>query len=121
MYPAVSRCPVCQGEMRVTHLRCRSCDTELIGSFTLSRFAELAPAQVQFLELLVKHRANVGKVAEELGISYPTARRTLEDLARALGYESEDEAQALEKRREIIARVAAGELDAEEAARLLRS
>lgn len=120
MYPVMSRCPVCQGEMSVTHLRCRTCDTEMIGSFQLSRFAELTPPQIQFIELLIKHRANVGKVAEELGISYPTARNRLEELVRAMGYEAEEDAIQIERRREILAKVAAGNLPAEEAARLLR-
>ena len=120
MYRALSRCPVCQGELAVTHLRCRNCDTELVGSFQLGRFADLTPQQIQFIELLIKHRANVGKVAEELGISYPTARNRLEELVRAMGYEAEEEAISLEKRREIIQRVAAGELSAEDAARMLR-
>lgn len=120
MYPALSRCPVCQGELYVTHLHCRTCDTELVGSFQLGRFAELAPQHLQFIELLVKHRANMGKVAEELGMSYPTARNRMEEVVRAMGYETEDEAISLEKRREIIQRVAAGELSAEDAARMLR-
>jgi hypothetical protein len=120
MYPVVGRCPVCQNEMTVTHLQCRACATEIIGSFRLSRFAELTPPQVQFLELLVKHRANVGRIAEELGVSYPTARNRLDDLVRALGYEVEDDSGIQERRREVLARLEAGEIGAEEAARLLR-
>lgn len=121
MYPIVARCPVCQGDMTVTHLRCRACDTELVGSFQVSRLGALAPAQVQFIELLIKHRANVGKVAEEMKISHPTARGRLDEIARQLGYETEAvDTVTPEQRREILAQVAAGELSAEEAARRLR-
>lgn len=120
MYPVVGRCPVCQGEMTVTHLQCRACGTEVSGSFRLSRFSELSPSQVQFLELLVKHRGNISKIAEEIGVSFPTARGRLDDLVRAMGYEIEEDGAALERRRDILGKVAAGEMSAEDAARLLR-
>ncbi len=121
MYPIVARCPVCQGEMTVTHLRCRACDTELVGAFQVSRLGSLSPAQMAFVELLLKHRANVGKVAEEMGVSHPTARGRLDEIARALGYETEVvEAISPDRRREILAQVAEGTLSAEDAARQLR-
>lgn len=120
MYPVISRCPVCQGELTVTHLQCRACGTEVVGSFRQSRFSELSPRQMEFLELLVKHRGNISKIAEELKVAFPTARSRLDDLVRGMGYEIEDEGVVLERRREILSRVASGEISAEEAARQLR-
>src|SRR3972149_2517763 len=63
--PEVSgRCPVCGAEMRVTRLRCVSCDSELAGSFTLGKFFHLRhpPARARLREVI---RARAYEVGEE--------------------------------------------------------
>lgn len=127
MPEVTGRCPVCEGEMRVTRLRCVSCDSELSGSFTLGKLFALKPEQLRFVEVFVKNEGKIKDVEAELGISYPTVRARLRDAIRALGYEvGEEQAPPSpqltpERRREILDDLAARRISADDAARLLRS
>ncbi len=121
MHVVVGRCPVCEGEMEVVRLHCRSCDSALEGRFALGKFQSLSKEQLQFAELFIKNRGNIKDMERELGISYPTVRGRLEALIRALGYEVPEEPKvAPEGRKEILARLERSEITSEEAIRLLR-
>jgi hypothetical protein len=125
MYPVIGRCPVCKDTLEVTRLYCRHCDTALEGHFQLGRFYELAPDQLRFVETFVRCQGKLNRVQEELRLSYPTVRNRLHDVIRALGYEVDEEEEeeaslTAEIRQEVLAAVASGEIDAEEAARRLR-
>ncbi len=124
MPEVLGRCPVCGGEMRVTRLRCTSCDSELAGSFTLNKFQALKPEQLRFVEVFVKNEGKIKDVEAELGISYPTVRGRLREVIRALGYEPGEEAPpplGPERRREILDALAQKRISADEAASLLRT
>jgi hypothetical protein len=123
MYPVIGRCPVCEHKLEVTRLYCRHCDTTLEGHFVLGRLYELSPEQLQFVEMFVRCQGKLNRVQEELNLSYPTVRNRLHDVIRALGYEVDEEEEAphtTEIRQAVLAAVASGEIDAEEAARRLR-
>ena len=123
MYHVIGRCPVCEHTLEVTRLYCRHCDTALEGHFSLGRFYELAPEQLRFVETFVRCQGKLNRVQEELNLSYPTVRNRLHDVIRALGYEVDEEEEATvsaEIRQEVLAAVASGEINAEEAARRLR-
>ena len=110
----ISTCPVCEGELTISRLHCRSCGTALEGEFGVGR---------------------------ELGISYPTVRGRVDALVRALGLaegdedEGEDEleevapvteapeapdADLAAERRAILERLSRREIAADEAAAALR-
>ncbi len=121
MHEVMGRCPVCEGEMEVVRLHCRSCGSSLEGQFSLGKFQSLSKEQLQFAELFIKNRGNIKEMERELGVSYPTVRGRLEALIRALGYEVTEEPKlAPEGRREILAQLERGEIGSEEAIRLLR-
>jgi hypothetical protein len=80
----ISTCPVCQGELTITRLQCRSCGTGLEGEFGVGRFGRLGREQLAFLESFLRSRGNLKEMERELGISYPTVRGRLETLLRAL-------------------------------------
>jgi hypothetical protein len=122
MNPVIGRCPVCDQTLEVTRLYCRHCDTALEGHFSLGRFYQLSPEQLQFVETLVRCEAKLNGVQEELGLSYPAVRSRLNDVIRALGYEvREDTSASTEQRRTILQDLASGKLSSEEALRLLSS
>src|SRR4029077_5794578 len=81
----IATCPVCQGELTVTRLHCRSCGTALEGEFGVGRFGRLEREQLAFLESFLRSRGKLKELERELGISYPTVRSRLESLLRALG------------------------------------
>ncbi len=122
MNPVVGRCPICQEPLEVTRLYCRQCDTILEGHFSLGRFYQLAPDQLQFVETLVRCEGKLNHVQEELGLSYSAVRSRLNDCIRALGYEVREETgPTAEKRRAALQDLAEGKISTDEALRLLSS
>jgi len=136
----IATCPVCQGELTVTRLHCRSCGTALEGEFGVGRFGRLEREQLTFLESFLRSRGNLKEMERELGISYPTVRSRLEVLLRALGLGDgspapvlDEEAEPLSgepahsdedlaaERRAILERLSRHELSAEEAATAIRA
>jgi hypothetical protein len=88
------------------------------GRFSLGWIGRLTPEQLAFVGLLLRHRANVQKLAAELGVAYNTARSRLDEVVAAL--ESVREPPMAPDRAVILARLAAGEVSFAEAVRLLR-
>lgn len=134
MPEVTGRCPMCESELVVTHLRCQQCGTGLEGVFHLNKFDRLSREQLRFVDVFLKNRGVIRDVERELNISYPTVRNRLDEVIRALGYDAgggsaagddgdDEEAtgQNPDRRRAILDRLAAGELSAEEAVRHLRT
>lgn len=121
MRAVLGRCPICQQELQVTRLYCRSCDTTIDGHFGLGRFYQLQPEQLAFAETFIRCEGKINRVGEELGVSYPTVRGRLNDLIRALGYEvGEEESLSEEERKAILQQLAQGDISSEEAVARLR-
>lgn len=133
----ISTCPVCEGELAITRLHCRSCGTALEGEFGVGRFGRLSREQLALLESFLRSRGNLKDMERELGISYPTVRGRVDALVRALGLADGDAEvveepvaadapnptgdDAAEERRSILERLARRELSADEAAEALRA
>lgn len=133
----ISTCPVCEGELAITRLHCRTCGTALEGEFGVGRFGRLSREQLTLLESFLRSRGNLKDLERELGISYPTVRGRIEALLRALGLADGDEAAPEEpleadapnpssddeadERRAILDRLARREISAEDAAEALRA
>jgi hypothetical protein len=134
----ISTCPVCEGELAITRLHCRSCGTALEGEFGVGRFGRLSREQLSLLESFLRSRGNLKDLERELGISYPTVRGRIEALLRALGLADGDEPAVEEpveaadapnpvndddagERRAILDRLARREISAEDAAEALRA
>lgn len=123
--PLPTRDPFTGGPLLVTRLQNPESGTEFIGRFSLGWVGRLTPEQLDFVGLLIARRANLQKLAVDLGIAYNTARNRLEEIVRALGGGGEEPPAAGGKddpaaRREVLRRVAAGELDAKSAKRELQ-
>src|SRR5439155_21732084 len=117
MPEVTGRCPMCEAELVVTHLRCQQCGTGLEGVFHLTKFDRLSREQLRFVDVFLKNRGVIRDVERELTISYPTARSRLDEVLHALGYdESGESAPAAEepapanpdRRRQVLDRLAAG-------------
>jgi hypothetical protein len=125
----IATCPVCEDELSITRLHCRSCGTTLEGEFGVGRFGRLTREQLALLESFLRSRGNLKEMERELGISYPTVRGRIDALVRALGLGGEESAAPegvaeeapQETRRTILERLARHEISAEEAAAAIRS
>ena len=139
-------CPFCGGEMYVTHLYCRDCDTTVEGRFVASasgpldkeqlgfieRFvARLSAEQLLFVETFVRCEGKMNRMEVELGISYPTIRNRLNEIVSTLGYEpgADEPAILLEKqnaekftarRLTILEELDSGKISAADAMRMLQ-
>ncbi len=83
-----SKCPVCNSEVVVTSYRCKKCNTKIEGQFTPNEFNSLCEEDLEFLRIYLKNRGNLTKVAEKLGISYPTVHSYFNRVLANLGYSS---------------------------------
>jgi len=122
MKTALSKCPVCDGELSVTRLHCETCDTTIEGRFANGAFAGLLPEQLDFIETFVRCEGKITRMEEEMALSYPTIRNRLQEVIRALGYEpGKEETSDIsdEKRRGVLEELDSGNISAEEAMRLL--
>ncbi len=118
-----TKCPLCGGEVTVTRIYCRDCDTTIEGRFVGGPFSQLSPEQLAFVEMFVRNEGRINRMEIELGLSYPTIRNRLHEVIRALGYEPGGEEPGLiseEKRQRILEDLDQGRISAQDAMRLLQ-
>jgi hypothetical protein len=134
---APRECPVCSERLRVTRLGCDACGTGISGDFEQCEFCALDAADRDVLRVFLVSRGNIKELERHLGVSYPTARARFDDLIRKLGLGSEPppapalseplgtSAQAptpvrsADSRLSTLQALANGELDIEQARRLM--
>ncbi len=114
----IGKCPICESELLVTKLKCTNCNTEISGEFQLSKFNYLSKEHQYFIEVFIKNRGNIKQIEKELGISYPTVKRNLDEVIISLGYEVSEEDKM--RKEEIFKKLEKGEITALEAAKLIK-
>ncbi len=118
-----TRCPLCSGEISVTRLYCRDCDTTIEGRFGSGPFSQLSAEQLEFVEIFVRCEGKITRMESEINLSYPTIRNRLHEIIRALGYEpggEEPVGLTDEERQRILEDLDKGAISAEEAMRLIK-
>jgi hypothetical protein len=122
--PLITRDPVTGGELIVTRLESPQSGLVIEGDFSLGWVGRLTPEQLEFVGLLVRQRGNVQKVAADQNVAYNTARNRLDDIVAAL--EAPDTSvdvggaeQEHERCTAVLQRLSKGEIEFDEALRLL--
>ncbi len=126
--PMPNKCPLCSGELEVAEIHCVRCDVQMHGQFTVAPYRNLDAEQVRFLETFLRCRGVIRDMEAALGISYPTVRARLDALLVSLGFDggpyAEPQAaappppapmtaaQKAARRKEILASIENGTLDA---------
>lgn len=141
-YHAPSDCPVCGDDLIIISKGCRQCGTELHGEFSGTEFDALDEAELDLLRVFLASRGNLREVEKHLGVSYPTARSRYDGVLAKLGLTprvddelrgpmpqraeewSEEDADSeygtpVAEQDDLLARVAAGDVSAAQAAKLL--
>jgi hypothetical protein len=119
LHPLITRDPVSGGELVVTRLESPQSGLVIEGAFSLGWIGRLTPEQLEFAGHLVRNRGNVQKVAADLNIAYNTARNRLDDIVAALDATGEGGGQVRERRTDVLRRLSEGEIEFDEAMRLL--
>jgi hypothetical protein len=112
-------CPSCSSPLIVTQLNCTVCGTGVVGKFELSPFFRLSPESLKFLETFVHNRGNVKEMERETGESYWAIRRRLDEVITEMGMEAPREDDVSTRRQEVLAQLSRGEIDVQEATKLL--
>ncbi len=113
-----SRCPSCSGVLVVTKLVCPDCGSEVAGEFDPCPACRLDGDRRIVFDAFLDARGNLREVQRELGVSYPTARLRVEEMFRELGahrFGPSGKHGAMS----VLGRLRAGEIDLDEAERLL--
>jgi hypothetical protein len=118
MHQLITQDPVSGGELIVTRLECPDSGIVIEGQFSLGWIGRLSREQLDFVEMLVKYRGNIQKLAAELDVAYNTARSRLDEIVTALGGAPENDGRI--DRRAILDRLASKEISVEEAMRLMK-
>ena len=84
MNKLISKCLACHGALQITTLRCPDCGMELRNVFDISAFDLLDSDQLEFLTAFLRNRGNMKEVQSDMQISYPTAKKKLDNLLEAL-------------------------------------
>ncbi len=125
---APADCPVCGDQLIITRKGCTTCGTELVGEFANCSYCNLTAAEHELLRVFLASRGNLKEVEKHLGVSYPTARARYDALLAKLDLgrgdvpaddTTEPPQAAPSAQEQILARVAAGDIGSEEAARLI--
>jgi hypothetical protein len=88
----------------------------------LGLFTQLTQEQLNFIETFVRCEGKITRVEAELGLSYPTIKNRLHEVIRSLGYEpgeSEPASISDNERKKILEELEKGEINYEEAMRML--
>ncbi len=117
--PVLGTCPVCQSKLKVVKLHCDHCKTSIEGQFELDKFSYLTKEEKLFIEVFIKNRGNIKEIEKDLGISYPTVRRNLDQVIAALGYSVSPSKEEMDKK-EILEKLSSGEITSDEALKRLK-
>ena len=112
-------CPSCSSPLIVTQLNCTSCGTGVVGKFEISPFHRLSPERLKFLEAFVRNRGNVKEMERETGESYWAIRRQLDEVIAEMGMEAPKADDLSTRRQGILAQLSRGEINVQEATKLL--
>ncbi len=112
-------CPVCGGEVKIDSISCSECDMKMTGTFYISGFSKLSKKQLDFVTAFIKCKGNIKEMEKELGISYPTVKSRLDEVANALGLSVEPEPE--KGNADILESLDKGELSIEEAVNIIKT
>jgi hypothetical protein len=118
---AIGKCPVCEGRLTVSRLSCKKCNIDITGDFELNKFSYLDKEDLDFVETFLKCQGNLKDVQNSLGISYPTAKKQLDNVLNKLGYNIPVKNIDKIENIDILSKIENGEITAREAVEIIKN
>lgn len=118
----ITKCPICGDELIVKKLECKNCHSVIKGDFYLSKLNYLSNEQLEFVLIFIKNAGNIKLIEKELNISYPTVKKNLEDVIKALGFQVKENETKFnyESRKDVLTALKEEKITYEEAKELLK-
>src|SRR5438045_325156 len=110
-------CPTCKCAMNISELNCEKCSLKLRGNFQEPRLARLSKEHIKLAESFIIADGNMKLLAQQMGISYPTMRRKVDEMIDDLKKVFEEDKKRME---EILVGIEQGKINAQEGLRLIR-
>ncbi len=111
----VSKCPFCEGRLEVRRLGCCDCDTTIDTTLPIPALFRLPLDLQAFVLTFLRCQGKIRDVEKELGISYPTVCKRLDQVNVLLGNQT-----APLDRTSILEQLERGEITVQEATQLLK-
>lgn len=106
------------GPLKIEKVRCLTTGVAIEAPFSTPGFLQLNEEQFCIVESLILNAGNLKKVAEEIGVSYPTLRNRLDEIIAIIKRDSDG---MKNKRQEILDGLECGKIAPEEGVRLLEA
>ncbi len=74
----IDKCPFCDGNLRISAVKCQDCGTEISGMFSVSALSLLPYEDQRLIEEFILCDGKIKELAKRLGVSYPTMRLRLD-------------------------------------------
>jgi hypothetical protein len=117
--PLPTQDPFGRGPLVVTQLQSPTTGVVISGRFGLGWIGRLTPEQLDLVGLLLARRNNLQQLATDLGLSYNTVRARFDDVVDALTAGAPPAPPQVDKR-DVLTRLAAGDITPDDAERQLR-
>ena len=117
MIKILTKCPVCEGNLKAVKLKCDTCGTVIENTFDFPKLLKLSREQLEFVTVFLKSRGNIKDVERELGISYPTVRAKLDQIVDLIS--DERPVKDSGSHEDILNKLERGEISADEAILLM--
>ena len=115
----IRECPLCQEKrLKIMKLECVNCGISFEGDFYTSPLLNLSSEHQQFIELFILNSGSLKKMADSMGITYPTVRSRLDVVIEELKQQIEKKD---DYKNDILERVSQGRLTPEKAAQIIKS
>ncbi len=110
-------CPVCQFKLTLARLKCNGCGVVLEGNFNLPRLARLSPENIALAEQMILCGGNLKELANDVGVSYPTLRKRIDELIASLKELKESDDRVISR---ILSEIESGVISPEEGIRRIK-
>ena len=79
-------CPSCESTLKVSEMKCSSCDTTVNGEYDLPLYLKLGREDQDFILNFFISSGSIKEMAKQANLSYPTIRNKMDDLINKINH-----------------------------------